>query len=300
MGAMSQRTVHLIGASGQLGTALRATAPAGVVAAPYTSDDIDLIRRLSVRDALAGLRSGDVVVNAAAYTAVDDAETDWDLAFRVNAHGPALLAEATAAAGARLVHLSTDYVFSAPPGWTVPLEPGDLDPEAEPESIYGASKLAGERAARAADPSSTVVRTAWVYTGGPDSPDFVGTMRRLEAGRPEISVVDDQRGSPTYVSDLARGLWELVGHVGAPGDTTAGADLHATGAGEATWFQLAQAVFAGLGADPGRVLPCTTDQFPRPAPRPAFSVLSGRSWAQAGLTPLRDWREALTEALESR
>ncbi|WP_298445901.1 dTDP-4-dehydrorhamnose reductase [Gordonia sp. (in: high G+C Gram-positive bacteria)] len=297
---MSQRTVHLIGASGQLGTALRATAPAGVVAAPYTSDDIDLIRRLSVRDALAGLRSGDVVVNAAAYTAVDDAETDWDLAFRVNAHGPALLAEATAAAGARLVHLSTDYVFSAPPGWTVPLEPGDLDPEAEPESIYGASKLAGERAARAADPSSTVVRTAWVYTGGPDSPDFVGTMRRLEAGRPEISVVDDQRGSPTYVSDLARGLWELVGHVGAPGDITAGADLHATGAGEATWFQLAQAVFAGLGADPGRVLPCTTDQFPRPAPRPAFSVLSGRSWAQAGLTPLRDWREALTEALESR
>ncbi|WP_440712212.1 dTDP-4-dehydrorhamnose reductase [Gordonia sp. FQ] len=297
---MSQRTVHLIGASGQLGTALRATAPAGAVVQPYTSDDIDLIRRLSVRDALAGLRSGDVVVNAAAYTAVDDAETDWDLAFRVNAHGPALLAEATAAAGARLVHLSTDYVFSAPPGWTVPLEPGDLDPEAEPESIYGASKLAGERAARAADPSSTVVRTAWVYTGGPDSPDFVGTMRRLEAGRPEISVVDDQRGSPTYVSDLARGLWELVGHVGAPGDITAGADLHAAGAGEATWFQLAQAVFAGLGADPGRVLPCTTDQFPRPAPRPAFSVLSGRSWAQAGLTPLRDWREALTEALESR
>ncbi|MEZ5212738.1 dTDP-4-dehydrorhamnose reductase [Gordonia sp. (in: high G+C Gram-positive bacteria)] len=297
---MSSRTVHLIGAAGQLGTALRGTAPAGAVVRPYTSDDIDLVRRLSVREALAGLRPGDLVLNAAAYTAVDDAETDWDLAFRVNGTGPALLAEATADAGARLVHVSTDYVFAAEPGRTAPLEPGDLDPAVEPESVYGASKLAGERAARAADPSTTVVRTAWVYTGGPESPDFVGTMRRLEAARPEISVVDDQRGSPTYVMDLARGLWELIGRIDGPGDGTAGADLHAVGAGEATWCQLARAVFAGLGADPGRVHACTTAEYPRPAPRPAFSVLSGRSWTDAGLTPLRDWRSALAAALENR
>lgn len=299
MGRMSQRTVHLVGATGQVGRALRALAPAGTRLAPYGSAEVDLTDQASVEAALAGLRRGDVVVNAAAYTAVDDAEADWKGAYALNAAGPARLAECTAAAGARLIQISTDYVFAVGARRAEPLEPGDLDQATQPTSVYGASKLAGERAARTADPQTTVVRTAWVYTGGPESRDFVGTMRRLAAGESEISVVDDQWGSPTYALDLAAGLWDLICAVGAPGDPTAGRVLHAAGAGRATWFQLAQAVFAGIGADPERVRPCSTAEFPRPAPRPAYSVLSGRSWVEAGLTPLRDWRAALTDALDA-
>ncbi|MFT3663085.1 MAG: dTDP-4-dehydrorhamnose reductase [Gordonia sp. (in: high G+C Gram-positive bacteria)] len=299
---MSQRTVHLVGAAGQLGTALQSVAPADVRLRCHRSREMDLTDSDSVEAGLADLRAGDVVLNAAAYTAVDDAETDWKGAYALNAAGPARLAALTAAAGARLIQISTDYVFAVDGTHTEPLEPDDLDQATQPTSVYGASKLAGERAALAADPATTVVRTSWVYTGGAGSPDFVGTMRRLEASRPEISVVDDQRGSPTYARDLAAGLWELVERVGAgsgtPGDDpTAGAVLHATGGGSATWYQLACAVFAGVGADPARVRPCTTADFPRPAPRPAFSVLSPRSWTAAGLTPLRDWRAALTDAL---
>ncbi|GAA3961786.1 dTDP-4-dehydrorhamnose reductase [Gordonia caeni] len=295
---MPLRTVHLVGAGGQLGTALIARAPAGTELIAYSSSLLDVTDAGSVRTALAGLVPGDVVLNAAAYTDVDGAQTDREVAFAVNADGPGHLAAATAAAGARLIHVSTDYVFAPEPGRTAALEPGDLDPDAAPATVYGASKLAGERSALAADPSSTVVRTAWVYTGGPESADFVGTMRRLEASRPEISVVDDQRGCPTYVADLADGLWELTAQTATEPERTAGAVLHAAGGGEATWYRLARAVFAGVGADPDRVRPCTTADFPRPAPRPTFSVLSGRSWAEAGLTPLRDWPAALRDALD--
>ena len=296
MAPMSTR-IHLVGAAGQLGAAFAARTPADVDLVRYTSTDLDVTDAAQVRSALADLRPGETVVNAAAYTDVDGAQQDAAAAYAVNADGPGHLAAATAAAGARLVHVSTDYVFAPPPGQSAPLEPGDLDPAATPATVYGASKLAGERAARAADPSTTVVRTAWVYTGGLDSPDFVGTMRRLEAARPELSVVDDQRGSPTHVGDLADGLWELVGQVGTTDDRTAGAVLHAAGGGEATWYDLACAVFSEIGADPERVRPCTTADFPRPAPRPAFSVLSARSWAAAGLTPLPHWRGALSAAL---
>lgn len=298
MVVMPHRTVHLVGAGGQLGTALTARAPGGIELIAHPSSRLNVADADSVRTALAGLAPGDVVLNAAAYTDVDGAQTDRDAAFAVNADGPGLLAAATAAAGARLIHVSTDYVFAPEPGHAEPLEPDDLDPAAAPATVYGASKLAGERSALAADPATTVVRTAWVYTGGPQSADFVGTMRRLEASRPEISVVDDQRGCPTYVADLADGLWELVAQTGAEPERTAGAVLHATGGGEATWYDLARAVFAGVGADPDRVRPCTTADFPRPAPRPAFSVLSGRSWERAGLAPLRDWRAALNDALD--
>lgn len=300
-----RRTVYIVGSGGQLGRALCATAPAGLAAVPLTSAQLDLTDPASVRAALRDLTADDVVLNAAAYTNVDKAESNSERAFAVNAEGPAHLATVTEAAGARLIHVSTDYVFASKPGRAEPFEvgevggPGEADRPngGEPATVYGASKLAGERAALRADPSSTIVRTAWVYTGGPGDADFVGTMRRLESSRPEVSVVDDQRGSPTYVVDLARGLWELVETVGTSADRTAGQVLHATGGGEATWFDLARAVFAEIGADPERVRPCTTADFPRPAPRPSYSVLSPRSWRDAGLTPLRDWRAALTAAI---
>jgi len=227
-----------------------------------------------------------VVVNAAAYTAVDAAETDEDRAYAVNATGPALLAQACAANGAQLVHVSTDYVF---PGDRVQGPPYDVDDPTGPRSAYGRTKLAGELAVRELLPeASWVVRTAWVY--GATGSNFVKTMARLERDRDTVSVVDDQRGSPTWSRDLARALWAL-----AREDVPAGT-YHCTNRGETTWHGFTRAIFEELGADPARVLPTTTEAFPRPAPRPAYSVLSARSWDEAGLPRLPDWREALAEA----
>ncbi len=227
-----------------------------------------------------------VVVNAAAYTAVDAAETDEQRAYAVNATGPALLAEACASNGAALVHVSTDYVF---PGDRAGGPPYDVDDETGPKGAYGRTKLAGELAVRELLPdASYVVRTAWVY--GATGKNFVKTMARLEAERDTIHVVADQSGSPTWSRDLARGLWALVREQAPPGT------YHCTGAGETTWHGLAQAVFEELGADPSRVHPISTDAYPVPAPRPAYSVLSPRAWAEAGLPQMPGWREALAEA----
>ena len=237
------------------------------------------------------VRAGDVVVNCAAYTAVDDAEDDQARAYAVNAAGPECLAQACAQAGARMVHISTDYVFSGDFGEAAPrpYEPGD---EARPLSVYGQTKLSGERAVLAALPQAVVVRTAWVYTGGHGN-DFVAAMRRLAAGDRVIEMVDDQTGSPTYVADLVGALLEVVdGRVQAPTGI-----VHAVNDGEATRCGQARAVFEGVGADPARVRPVSSDDNPRPAPRPPYSVLSARESQAAGLSPLRPWREALEAAL---
>jgi dTDP-4-dehydrorhamnose reductase len=226
----------------------------------------------------------EVVINAAAYTAVDQAETDEETAYRVNATGPALLATALARHGGRLIHVSTDYVF--PGDASVPYE---VDAATGPRSAYGRTKLAGELAVRELLPDrSQVVRTAWVY--GATGSNFVKTMARLERERDTVSVVDDQRGSPTWSADLARGLVELGCSEAAPGT------YHCTNGGDTTWYGFTQAIFEELGADPSRVLPTTTDAFPRPAPRPSYSVLSNSAWIQAGRSPLGHWRAALTAA----
>ncbi|OBC07655.1 dTDP-4-dehydrorhamnose reductase [Gordonia sp. 852002-50816_SCH5313054-c] len=297
----------IVGAGGQLGTALLDSEYKPGHVRALTSRDVDISDSESVARAFADLAAGDVVVNCAAYTNVDAAESDRERAVAVNASGPANLATQTARAGAWLIHISTDYVFGGaaagspregetrPAPRTTPYEATMVEDDLAPETVYGATKLEGERAARAADPTATIVRTAWVYTGGRESPDFVGTMRRLEASRDTITVVDDQTGSPTYARDLADGVWELASRVGD--DAVTGAVLHATNSGAATWFDVAQAVFEGVGADPSRVSPVTTDEFPRPAPRPAYSVLDASAWADAGLTPLRGWRDALGAAI---
>lgn len=298
MAAMSP-TFFVIGATGQLGTALRADADAPANIRALGSADVDIADAASVSTALSDLGPGDVVLNCAAYTDVDGAESDTARAYAINRDGPANLARATRAAGAWLIHVSTDYVFAGAAATTTaprraqPYEPGDVT--GTPETVYGASKLAGEQLAVELDPATTIVRTAWVYTGGPNSRDFVGTMRRLESSRDTVSVVDDQTGSPTYAADLAAGLWELAAR--GRDRRVAGAVLHATNSGSVTWFAVARAVFAEVGADPDRVYPCTTAQFPRPAPRPAYSVLSPTAWAEAGLAPLRDWRAALHAAV---
>jgi dTDP-4-dehydrorhamnose reductase len=225
-----------------------------------------------------------VVVNCAAYTAVDRAETDEASAYAVNAAGPALLASACAAAGAGLLQVSTDYVF---PGDAT--SPYEVDDPTGPRTAYGRTKLAGEEAVRSLLPdASWVVRTAWLYGAG--GPSFVRTMAALERSRETVDVVADQVGSPTWTGDLADGLLALC-RSSAPAGT-----YHATNGGEASWWELARAVFEELGADPARVHATDSASFVRPAPRPSYSVLSGRAWASAGLPPLRPWREALAEA----
>ena len=262
-----------------------------------TRKDLDLSDPFAARDVVAEwariVRSDNaahrlVVVNPAAHTAVDAAETEEDEAYAVNAAGPAVLATACAQVGARLIHLGTDYVF--PGDASMPYEVDDVT---GPRSAYGRTKLAGELAVRELLPdASHVVRTSSVY--GLTGHNFVKTMVRLAAERDTVSVVDDQRSSPTWSRDLAAGLLELAGSDVPPGT------LHATNAGDTTWHGFAQAIFTELGLDPARVLPTTAANFPRPAPRPAYSVLSPRSWIDAGLTPLQGWREALAEAFAQR
>lgn len=234
------------------------------------------------------VRAGDAVINCAAYTRVDAAETDADRAHAVNAEGPGHVARACAAVGAKLVHISTDYVFSG--RFDGPPRPYEIDDETGPLSVYGHTKLAGEQAVLAAMPGANVVRTAWIFEGG-DGADFVATMRRKAAEEHPVEVVADQVGSPTYVGDLVGALLEVVDKdLRQP-------ILHAANQGEASRFDQARAVFEAVGADPARVLPVGSDRHPRPAPRPPYSALSGRRSAAAGLTPLRPWREALATAL---
>jgi dTDP-4-dehydrorhamnose reductase len=235
--------------------------------------------------------SGDVVINCAAYTNVDAAEQDQERAHAVNAVGPENIAHGCARAGADLIHISTDYVFSGAVFSGVANRPYEIDDETGPLSVYGRTKLAGELLVLAAMPDAHIVRTAWVYEGA-DGSDFAAVMRRLAAGDGEVEVVADQVGSPTYVGDLVDALLQIAddGSIREP-------VLHAANGGAASRFEQAQAVFEVLGADPKRVRPVASDRHPRPAPRPPYSALSARRSAEAGLTPLRPWRDALAAAL---
>jgi dTDP-4-dehydrorhamnose reductase len=272
----------ITGAHGQLGTDLVAALD-GETVRGLSRAELDIADTAAVAAAVNDF-APDVVINAAAYTAVDAAETNEEAAYRVNASGPAALAAALSPSSGRLIHVSTDYVFDGSA-----TEPYSAQAPTSPRSAYGRTKLAGELAVRELLPErGYVVRTAWVYgaTGG----NFVKTMLKLERDRETLSVVDDQRGSPTWSKHLADGLIEL-GRSGAPAGI-----YHCTGGGDTTWFGLTRAIFEEVGADPQRVQPTTTDAFPRPAPRPAYSVLSDSAWRSAGLTPLPDWRAALHEA----
>jgi dTDP-4-dehydrorhamnose reductase len=284
--------IVITGAGGQVGSFLAAEAiRQGRDVLALTSSQWD------ITDAKAAgqiVEAGDVVVNCAAYTKVDAAESNEATAHAVNVVGPKHIAHACARAGARLVHISTDYVFSGDFGGSTP-RPYEPDDATGPLSVYGRTKLAGEQAVLAALPEAVVVRTAWVYTGATGN-DFVATMRRLSAGDDSIEVVDDQTGSPTYVADLVTALLEVAdGRVKRP----AKGIVHAANAGAVTRCGQARAVFEGVGADPGRVRPVSSAQRPRPAPRPPYSALSGRRSEQAGLSPLRPWRDALAQALSA-
>jgi len=244
--------------------------------------------RLDVTDAAAvdlAVAGHDVVINAAAYTRVDDAESDEDAAMAINAVGAFNLARAAAAHGAISVQVSTDYVFDG-----TATTPYPENAPRKPVSAYGRTKAEGERLVLDANPErSYIVRTAWLYGAG--GPNFATTMLGLAASRDEVSVVDDQFGQPTWTRDLAEKIVEML-DVGAPFGA-----YHGTSSGQASWFEFARAVFMNAGLDPDRVKPTTSAAFVRPAPRPAYSVLAHGAWSEAGITPLRDWREALSEAM---
>ncbi|WP_432849907.1 dTDP-4-dehydrorhamnose reductase [Amycolatopsis sp. CA-161197] len=286
------------GGSGQLGRDLAALAGPEVEVVAPASAELDVRSAGEVVRALDALVSraaasgaAPVVVNAAAYTAVDAAEQDEVRAFGVNADGPRVLAAVCSSRRVPLVHVSTDYVF---PGDAS--RPYEVTDELGPKSAYGRTKAAGEDAVLGSGASAWVVRTSWVY--GKSGANFVKTIQRLEGEKDQLTVVDDQTGSPTWSADLAAGVVELAGPIAA-GEGPSSRVLHCTGEGEVTWCGFAKAIFEEIGADPERVRPCTTEEFPRPAPRPAYSVLSNASWREAGLTPLRPWREALAEYFRS-
>ncbi|OBI31803.1 dTDP-4-dehydrorhamnose reductase [Mycobacterium sp. E1386] len=283
---MSSRIV-IAGAGGQLGSYLRSLAASqGRDVLALTSSEWDITDPAAAERII---ERGDVVINCAAYTDVDGAESDEAGAYAVNATGPENIARACARAGARFIHVSTDYVFNGDFGGADPrpYEPSD---QTAPAGVYGRSKHAGEEAVLAAMPDAVIVRTAWVYTGG-DGKDFVAVMRRLAAGDGPVKVVDDQVGSPTYVGDLAEALLQIAD------DHVPGPILHAANEGAVSRFEQTRAIFSECGADPERVHPVSTAEFPRPAPRPTYSALSGRESAAAGLRPLRPWRAALVAAL---
>ena len=271
--------IVVTGANGQLGRDLVRRLSAEHEVYGFGREALDVRDPDACRDVLRRVRP-DVVVHAAAYTAVDRAESEPDEAFRVNADGTRNIAMAAEEVGAKLCYVSTDYVFDGRKG-----RPYDEYDDTNPLNVYGRSKRAGEWLVQALCRKFFIVRTAWVY--GAHGQNFVKTMLRLARERDVIRVVDDQVGSPTYTVDLADFLARLV-------VTDRYGIYHATNAGSCSWYEFARAIFEEAGLHV-RVEPCTTDEFPRPAPRPKYSVLDHMAIRTNGFPDLRHWREALKE-----
>ena len=277
----------ITGGGGQLATELVQSIPTGWSVSCLTRGDLDITEADAVAAAIDRL-SPDLIINAAAHTAVDKAQGEAELAFAINRDGAANLARCANSKGARLVHVSTDFVFDGQAGR--PYQPGD---ETAPLGVYGASKRAGELAVSELAPGTLIVRTAWVYAA--HGRNFLKTMLRLMAEREEVRVVSDQIGTPTSAKTLARALWDLA-------QSPATGILHFTDAGVASWYDFAQAIaeeaFAGgvLKTMP-RVIPIKALDYPTPAPRPGFSVLDkSETWPWLGGSPLH-WRCALREVI---
>jgi dTDP-4-dehydrorhamnose reductase len=274
----------ITGAGGMLGRDLAALLAAeGERVAGFSRAELDITDAAAAGRAVARHKP-DIVVNCAAWTAVDDAEAAEDSARDVNGRAVGYLAAACADHRATLVQVSTDYVFDG-----LADKPYAEDHPPAPRTAYGRTKLAGERAACSTLPGNAyVVRTAWLY--GAHGPSFVRTMLNRARAASPVSVVDDQRGQPTWTVDVARQVLALI-----TAQAPAGI-YHATSSGETTWFGLARDVYALAGADPALVTPTSTAAYPRPAPRPAYSSLGHDGWLAAGIEPIGDWREALERA----
>ena len=276
----------ITGGSGQLGIAVsQELNKHGLAFDAWSSKDLDITQSSTVSEAIEKL-SPKVIVNCAAWTDVDGAESHEVEASRVNSDGPENLALAAKLSNSKLIHISTDYVFSgeSQSSW-------QIADQINPQSAYGRSKAKGESRVLASYPeNSFIIRTAWLYSLW--GKNFARTMTNLATnGDGEVRVVNDQVGQPTSATDLAKQLVEL-------GLSTSSAGIyHGTNSGQATWFEFAQEIFKLAGADIGRVIPVSSSEYPRPATRPSYSVLSHDAWASTSVEPLRDWRIALADAM---
>lgn len=281
--------VVVTGAEGQLGKdVVKVFEQAGHELLPTNRNTLDITNQEMCLMVVRQFQP-DIVIHCAAYTAVDQAEQDVDMAYAVNATGTRNMVLAAEQVKAKFCYISTDYVFNGTSD--VPYQEYD---NTNPQSIYGKSKRAGEQLVQSLSSSFFIVRTSWVY--GQYGHNFVKTMLRLGEEKPVLQVVNDQKGSPTYTVDLATFLLELVA-------TQKFGIYHASNSGKCTWYEFAQAIFAeaadirGKGY-PVKVEPCSTEEFPRPAPRPSNSVMDHLSIRTNGLQDLRPWREGLRAFLE--
>ncbi|MEO2207440.1 dTDP-4-dehydrorhamnose reductase [Paenibacillus pabuli] len=281
--------VLVTGANGQLGRdVVLLLEKEGHSVLACARDELDITDQVECNNVISTYHP-EVVIHCAAYTAVDAAETDVDGAYQVNATGTRNIAVAAEQTGAKLIYISTDYVFD---GTTdVPYQEYD---NTNPQSVYGKSKRAGEVLVQSLSSRWFIVRTSWVY--GFYGNNFVKTMLKLGQEKPKLQVVHDQKGSPTYTVDLAHFLLELM-------STEKYGVYHASNSGACTWYEFTQAIFEEAQSFPGfhiqaEVDPCATDQFPRPAPRPRNSVMEHLSIRTNGLNDLRPWREGLRDFLK--
>ena len=274
--------VLVTGVNGQLGhDVVKELTKKGHEAHGTDRNTLDITNEADVHSYVGKIKP-DAIIHCAAYTNVDQAETDRDAAYQVNALGTKYLAQAAKEMKAKMVLVSTDYVFNGSA-----TEPYEVDQPTEPLGVYGETKLAGEQFLANSLEQYFIVRTAWVY--GINGHNFVKTMLRLGEERGEVGVVHDQVGSPTYTVDLAALLVELI-------ETEKYGVYHATNSGVCSWYDFAVEIFkqAGLKVN---VNPLTSEQYPRPAARPKYSVLSKKKIEEQGFTPLRDWKKALSAYL---
>ncbi len=269
--------ILLTGRDGMLARAIWKNIPADWELHAPSETELDIIDRGKIAEAI-GRHRPDVIINCAAFTRVDDCESQREIAFKVNGMGPGYLAEAAGTAGSLLVHFSTDYIFDGEKG-----SPYAENDTPNPLSAYGASKLEGEQQIFSSGCRFLLIRTQWIY--GEEGIHFVRTIRGLARSRSELRVVDDQIGSPTYASDLAAAALELIGRGGQ-------GVYHLTNSGSCSWFDFATRIveFDSLQL---KIHPCSTAQYPRPAKRPRYSVLSNEKGAAFLGRRLRPWEEAL-------
>jgi dTDP-4-dehydrorhamnose reductase len=276
----------ITGASGQLGVALQEELTIrGIDFIATNSSELDVTKPLIVSQVV-DLIKPTVIVNAAAWTDVDGAELNKSAAYSVNSLGPQNLAIAANKVGARLVQISTDYIFSGEAS-----VPWSETATHNPQSVYGSTKSDGENFVLTALPSkSYVIRTAWLYSS--TGKNFAKTMADLALSNAgDVNVVNDQIGQPTSSADLAKQIVELVKSEAAAGI------YHGTNSGQATWFEFAQEIFTLVGADVSRIIPVSASEFPRPAKRPVYSVLGHDAWAGTTVPAMRNWRIALEQAV---
>ena len=278
----------ITGGSGQLGIAISEELDkCGILFHSWGSQELDITNGPTVHDLISQL-APKVIVNCAAWTDVDGAEVNEIQAIRVNGEGAENLAFAAKNCSAKLIHVSTDYVFSGEGKI-----PWQIDAMIKPQSAYGRSKAEGESRVLATYPeNSSIVRTAWLYSSW--GKNFAMTMTRLAInGIGEVRVVDDQIGQPTFAVDLAKQIVEL-----GLSNLSAGV-FHGTNSGEASWYEFAREIFILANADVDRVIPVHSSEYQRPAKRPAYSVLSHETWANTTIKPIRNWRIALQDAMPS-